>query len=232
MKDRIQYELLADLFRYPREGYKENVISCGELLEERYPAVFETFKPFLEVIKEKSMSEIEDIFGKTFHIQAICYLDLGYVLFAEDYKRGDFLVQMKNEQAKANNDCGEELADNLPNVLKLMTLLEDEEFLGELGVKVMIPSLKKMIEDFDVSRIALKTKVMKKKQKVIILEDMEHKNIFQYAIQATKDVIEQDFKHSSYEVPEIKVDLASKFLSDCGTCSTAPEPAKETATAK
>jgi hypothetical protein len=45
---------------------------------------------------------------------------LGYVLFAEDYKRGDFLVKVKNEQRKVNNDCGEELADNLPNILTLM----------------------------------------------------------------------------------------------------------------
>ena len=118
--------------------------------------------PFIDFINNTDFYDIEEIFGKTFHIQSICYLDLGYVLFGEDYKRGEFLVQMKKEQRLANNDCGEELADNLPNVLKLMTLLKDEQFLNELAVRIVIPSISKMLDEFDASRIALKDKIRKK----------------------------------------------------------------------
>jgi len=226
MKDRNQYNLLANLFRYPKDGYADNVNEAAAMLKDNYPKAYEEIKPFVEVVNKNTTHETEEIFGQTFHIQAICFLDIGYVLFAEDYKRGDFLVQMKNEQREANNDCGEELADNLPNVLSLMALLKDEEFLGELAVRVMVKALKKMLEDFDISRISLKQKVMKKKQKVIILEDMKNKNIYQHAIQATLDVIQEDFKHVKYNDVEEVRDLTSEFLSDCGTCSTDNEPAK------
>ncbi|MCB9195500.1 MAG: hypothetical protein H6598_04685 [Flavobacteriales bacterium] len=229
MKNLEQYSLLANLFRYPGDRYKSQVRECGAFLEKNYPAAFQTLKPFLIVIEEKSDFEIENIFNKTFHIQAICYLDLGYVLFAEDYKRGDFLVHIKKEQEMAQNDCGEELADNLPNVLTLLTLLKDEEFLGELSVRIIIPALKKMIQEFDSSRIELKAKVMKKKQKVIILEDLPNKNIYQYAIQATLEVIQKDFGHLKYHDPEIKPDLTGKFLSDCVSCSVSHAPAEQKA---
>jgi nitrate reductase assembly molybdenum cofactor insertion protein NarJ len=219
MKNLEQYNLLANLFRYPGERYKENAEICGEFMKQNYPDAYKTMEPFLKVLKEKSDFEIENIFNKTFHIQAICYLDLGYVLFAEDYKRGDFLVHIKKEQEMAENDCGEELADNLPNVLTLLPLLKDKEFLGELSVRIMIPALRKMIKEFDSSRIELKAKVMKKKQKVIILEDLPNKNIYQYAIQAALEVLEADFGHLKYDDPEIKPDLTGKFLSDCGSCS-------------
>ena len=226
MKDRNQYNLLANLFRYPKDGYVDNVNEAAAMLKESYPEAYKEIQPFVEVVNSNTLFQTEEIFGQTFHIQAICFLDLGYVLFAEDYKRGEFLVQMKNEQRMANNECGEELADNLPNVLTLMTLLKDEEFLSELAVRVVVKAVKKMLEDFDLSRISLKQKIMKKKQKVIILEDLRNKNIYQHALQATLDVIQSDFKDINYNDVEEARDLTSEFLPSCGTCSTDQEPVK------
>ena len=219
MKEKIKYDYLANLFRYPTEGYAKEVNECGSFLEKNYPEAYQHFIPFMEVIKGKSFYEIEELFGKTFHIQAICYLDLGYVLFAEDYKRGAFLVQMKNEQRKVNNDCGVELADNLPNALTLVPLIEDNDFREELVVRMYIPALETMLKEFDASRIALKDKVRKKKQKVIIQEEMENKNAYQYAIQAILDVLQTDFKIEKYKNKEVKPDPLSSFLPNCGTCS-------------
>lgn len=225
MEVRHQYSVLADLFRYPKEDYIENVNACATYLENRYPSAFNEIQPFLDFVNNHSLFEIEEVFGKTFHIQAICYLDMGYVLFAEDYKRGDFLVQMKNEQRKANNDCGEELADNLPNVLSLMAILEDKEFLEEFAVRVVKPALQKMLAEFDEARIALKDKVRKKKQKVILLEGMENKNIYQYALQAIYNVVDADYKdvinNDSLIVPTVGVD-ALNCDSGCGTPSQQP----------
>lgn len=228
MNDRFQYTSLANLFRYPKEGYQEQVNDCAKILSEDYPEAFKEMKPFLDIINKKDIHEIEEIFGRTFHIQAICYLDLGYVLYAEDYKRGDFLVHMKDEQRKVGNDCGEELADNLPNVLQLLSMIPDKEFLQELTVKMIIPALKKMLEEFDLSRIELKTKIMKKKQKVIIQENLEHKNIYQFAIQTVLSVLEKDFEGIKYEGGAVvKPDTLSSFLPSCGTCSDDHSPKKD-----
>ena len=223
---RNQYNVLAELFRYPSEGYVARVNTCADYLKVYYPEAFAELKPFLEFVNEHTLHEIEEVFGKTFHIQAICYLDLGYVLFAEDYKRGEFLVQMKNEQRKANNDCGEELADNLPNVMSLMAIMKDEEFLEEFAVRVIKPALDKMLTEFDEARIALKDKVRKKKQKVILLEDMQNKNIYQYALQSIYSVVNADFKNVNYNDPVIIPTLGGDVLS-CNTgCSTVQQPVK------
>ena len=232
MKDKIQYNLLANLFRYPQTGYVEQMDACVAFIKGQYPDAYEQLKAFQEIIHQKEdIYEIEELFGKTFHIQAICYLDLGYVLYAEDYKRGEFLVQMKNEQRKVNNDCGVELPDNLPNALTLLPLLEDPKFLEELVVRMYIPALEIMVKEFDSSRIALKTKVRKKKQKVLIQENMKNKNAYQYALQAALSILRTDFKVNSFENMEIKADPLSSFIPNCeGSCAPAEinEPVKTT----
>lgn len=217
MESLQQYNILANLFRYPMVDYLENIEKCRSMLEASYPEAFVDFTIFYDTIKAKSLIEVEELFNKTFHIQAICYLDLGYVLFAEDYKRGDFLVKMKNEQRMANNDCGEELADNLPNVLSLLPLMEDKDLVDELVVRIIIPALEKMLAEFDASRMSLKEKVRKKKQKVIIQQDMKHKSLYQFAIQATLNVFKSDFKDVKYEEQVIVPDLGA-FLPTCGSC--------------
>ena len=80
---------------------------------------------------------------------------------------------MKKEQANAGIDCGEELADNLPNVMTLMSVMEDEvSSWKEFAVRIVKVALEKMIKEFDESRIALKDKVRQKKQKVVIMKDI------------------------------------------------------------
>lgn len=227
MKNRDQYNKLANLFRYPDESYKQNVAECAKMLKENYHEAYAEMLPFLQFVETKDLYEIEEVFGKTFHIQAICFLDLGYVLFAEDYKRGEFLVKMKDEQRRANNECGDELADNLPNVLTLMAIMKDVEFLEEFAVRIVEPALTKMLAEFDAARMELKDKVRKKKQKVILMEDMQNKNIFQYAIQSLLYVVKEDFKSIVYNDPEIVPTLGGNFLKSCNTgCSTTPQPVK------
>ena len=227
MKDRIQYNALANLFRYPDNDYITHVNKCADMLKEYYPQAYEKLEPFVKGINSKSIVEIEELFGKTFHIQAICYLDLGYVLYAEDYKRGDFLVQMKNEQRKVGNDCGVELADNLPNALTLLPLLEDDDFREELSVRMYIPALETMLKEFDSSRIKLKDKVRKKKQKVILQEGIENINLYQFAIEATLGVLKSDFRTSKHVEEVVEPDVVSSFLPNCdGGCGPTNEPVK------
>lgn len=225
MKVREQYSALANLFRYPGESYITDVNACADMLKGNYPEAYDKLVPFIDWISSHDIFEIEELFGKTFHIQAICYLDMGYVLFAEDYKRGEFLVQMKKEQAKAKVDCGEELADNLPNVMQLMSVLEDEVFLEEFAIRVVKVALGKMIQEFDASRIALKDKVRKKKQKVVIMPDLENRNIYESALETMLSVVESDFQEKNND-PIIVPTLGVDALNCGGGCST-PEPATD-----
>ncbi len=196
-----QYLTLAEIFKYPKEGYSEKVKACMTFLESSYPDAAKTFRRFADFIDGKSLYEIEEVFGFTFHIQAVCYLDVGYILFGEDYSRGEFLVNMKNEQTKINHDCGEELADNLPHVLHLIAVSKDDDFIQELVHMAVIPAVEKMLEEFDDGRMALRNKVIKKKQKAVIMEDVVNGNIYQNAIQALLNILRIDFENVQFKDP-------------------------------
>ncbi|MBD81468.1 MAG: hypothetical protein CL840_21295 [Crocinitomicaceae bacterium] len=211
------YPLLGNLFKYPEEGYKEEVNKAWEFLRNHYPHAAKELDPFIELVHRKELFEIEEIFSKTFHIQAICFLDLGYVLFGEDYKRGAFLVQMKNEQRKVNHDCGDELPDNLPHVLALMHNTDDDELRNEMAVLVLIPAVKKMLEEFEASRIEIRKRILKRKHKVLISEHIEGGNIYQNALKAILHVLEKDFAGISYAV-EYAAPSSDSFINNCNTC--------------
>ncbi|MBT3964186.1 MAG: hypothetical protein HN728_11975 [Flavobacteriales bacterium] len=219
MMKKEQYIALSKLFLYPKGDYQEDVATCLLLLEEQYPEIAPGFHRFSDFIAGSTPYEIEEIFGITFHIQAICYLDIGYVLFGEDYSRGEFLLNMKKEQANINHDCEPELADNLPHVLQLLSISTDQELVEELAVKVVIPAVEKMLEEFGNERLRLRKKINKRKQKVVIMEDVVNGNIYQNAIQALLRVLKQDFEGVDFEAHKIEASTKGFEAAACGSCS-------------
>lgn len=228
MKNLEHYNLLSELFIYPKTDIFEKVVEIQNFLNKNYPEAGKEFVRFSEFIANSTFYQIEEIFQKTFHIQAICFLDLGYVIFAEDYKRGEFLVNMKVEQEKYNNDYGHELADNLPYVLRLLPLHKDENFINELVVMVMIPALEKMLSEFDAAKVKIREKVMNKKQKVVIMEGIKDGNIYKNVLSAVLQVFKIDFADIKFEIEaEIIPAYAKAFLhSDCtdGCTTSIPTP--------
>lgn len=224
MTDYKHYTLLAKLFEYPTAEIICKSSECQAGLKSEYRDAAGKLQGFVDFLNSTALYRIEEIFTGTFHIQAICYLDLGYVLFGEDYKRGEFLVNMKNEQIKAGNDCGIELADNLVNVLTLLPRIKEQEFLEELAVRIIMPALRKMLAEFDASRIALKMKVLRKKHQAIIMSNFKNGNIYRYALEALLLVLEKDFRDLIKEEPEIPSFNVNPFLNNCGSCSVFKQP--------
>lgn len=228
MKNLEHYKLLAELFRYPQKSIFETVNEIQLMLDKNYPNAGLEFKRFSEFIANTPFNQVEEIFQKTFHIQAVCFLDLGYVIFAEDYKRGEFLVNMKAEQDKYKNDTESELADNLPYVMRLLPMHKDRDFVNELVVMIIIPALEKMLSEFDESKTQIREKVLNKKQKVIIMEGIKDGNIYKNAISSLIMVFKKDFEKVKYEKEvEIIPAYAKAFLhSDCedGCSVSTPTP--------
>lgn len=95
-------------------------------------------------------TEMEELYTNTFDIHAICFLEVGYVLFGEDYKRGHLLVKLQELLQEFDVDSGHELADHLPNLLTLLPRLNDarpEEAKALVG-KIILPALDKMLQGF------------------------------------------------------------------------------------
>jgi nitrate reductase assembly molybdenum cofactor insertion protein NarJ len=94
--------------------------------------------------------EKEDLYIRTFDIHAICFLEVGYVLFGEDYKRGHLLVKLHDVLREFGIDPRGELADHLPTLLELLPKLravrpDEAEALAE---KLIHPALEKMLQGF------------------------------------------------------------------------------------
>lgn len=192
-KDRKHYTTLASLFKYPEKDYILHLKENQDYLNEFYPEAGKDLQPFSEYINNQSLSERQELFTKTFDVQPICYLDLGYVMFGEDYKRGAFLLSMQAEQIKINNNCGTDLPDNICNVLTLMSKSKDEAFVEDLVWRIFIPCAKKMIAEFESARISLKMKVLRKMHRAIIQEELNHGNVYKNCFTALLDVLIKDF---------------------------------------
>ncbi len=216
MKKFEHYNLFADLFRYPSDDYPLRALACMAMLVKSYPEAALEIKPFTEYITTRSVDEREELYTKTFDVQPICYLDLGYVIFGEDYKRGAFLLHMQEEQLKIANDCGSDLSDNISNMLTLFTKTENETLVNELAVKIMIPGVEKMIAEFNQARVELKVKILKKLHKAIIQEELNSGNVYRNAFAALLLVLKKDFAHISFDGildPLIDVQHHNSFFS-------------------
>jgi len=215
-----KYKLFGDLLCYPTGNTLEMVGEC--INQSGREEAIENLKQFESFVRENSLHRLEEIYTRTFHIQAICYLDLGYVLFGEDYKRGEFLVNMKREQELAGNDCGDELADNLSNVLTLLPKIKDVDFLNELVARVLLPALEKMLKEFESSRIQFKAEMLRKKHKALIQQDEKYLNIYQHLLRALQKNLQGDFEDIKLPALEYSSERISedKFLESCGGCQT------------
>lgn len=199
MKDYSHYIVFAELLRYPGVDYSEKAKACYTSLLDKYPEAADELKPFVDYILQHTQDEREELYTRTFDVQPICYLDLGYVIFGEDYKRGAFLLHMQEEQLLANNDCGTDLSDNISNVLTLYTKTNKQELLDELAVKIVIPGLEKMMAEFEQARVELKTKILKKLNRAIIQEELSLGNVYRNLFSALLLVFKQDFAHVQFK---------------------------------
>jgi nitrate reductase assembly molybdenum cofactor insertion protein NarJ len=140
---------MAEIFRYPSGKLKEDILFIKDTVIGRYhPGLVAKLLPFSEYINSTPLSQQEEYYTSTFDVQPVSTLDIGYVLFGDDYRRGVFLVNIKKEHIKTGNDCGSELPDHLPNILTLLPLIKDEKMAEELSVSLLIPALEEIISRF------------------------------------------------------------------------------------
>jgi nitrate reductase assembly molybdenum cofactor insertion protein NarJ len=122
---------------------------------------------------------------------------VGYVLFGDDYKRGEMLANLNREHSEAQNDCGTELADHLPNVLRLIPELRDEELVEDLAYAILAPALSEMIREFSTDRIQKKNESYEKHYKTLIetpaVAEADAVTLYQFTLKSLYSVLKQDF---------------------------------------
>jgi nitrate reductase assembly molybdenum cofactor insertion protein NarJ len=185
--------MFASLLFYPNEETLGEVESAQEFLDQKYPDAAEILREFTEFTKIIPLWKWEEIYTRTLDVQAITTLDVGYVLFGDDYKRGELLVNLSKEHTKAGNACETELADHLPNLLRLLNKVNDKDFKDDLIYLIIKPALKKIINEFDSRNIEKKNKVYEKHHRTLIQFENNYGTVYQSLLKSLLIVLNKDF---------------------------------------
>ncbi|MCB0805161.1 MAG: hypothetical protein KDC05_05130 [Bacteroidales bacterium] len=192
--DPSHYKVIGKLFRYP-DCTLEDTLRQMKRITNDYLETQKYIDSFRLHISSHDIDTLREYYISTFDILALCYLDIGYVLFGEDYLRGEFLVNLQAEYRKAGLSWGKELPDHLPNLLLLISKNNNRDFVDEFCWCLLIPALKEMIHNFN-----------------------SETNVYKGLLQMLLIILEKDFTYLDIEQYHIKTGVKSDFL-DCIGCS-------------
>ncbi len=137
------YARLAGLFSYPEKNYRLHADECLQALDTAPVEVFEDFQKFRAGIEGLSTEELQELFTRTFDLNPICTLEIGWQLYGEDYQRGEFLVKMRQHLREYGVQESGELPDHLSHALALLAELEEAEA-AEFTSRYVLPAIDKM----------------------------------------------------------------------------------------
>jgi nitrate reductase delta subunit len=140
------YEILADLFDYPVADWQSRCDECHDLMNADGKSLASPFALFASETAKLSLSDLQELYTRTFDLSPVCALDIGYHLFGENYKRGIFLANLRETEAHFELGQAHQLPDHLPVLLRLLTRLDDQELRSALIGDCMIPALEKMLK--------------------------------------------------------------------------------------
>jgi nitrate reductase delta subunit len=143
MSEKSLYEKFAILLSYPGADYHQCCDQCRELLPTTLRKVQEEFGEFRDRMAGLSMEEMQELFTRTFDLNPMCTLEIGWQLYGEDYGRGEFLVKMREHLRAYEIKESGELPDHLSHALALLPKLEGVEA-EEFARIYLLPAIDKM----------------------------------------------------------------------------------------
>lgn len=143
------YKLLAELLEYPTDGTVATSRLAAMFLEARCREAARLVRAFSGWVEGAETTDLEERYAAVFDFHPARTLDLGYQIFGETYKRGLFLVRMKECVAAHAVDAGSELPDHLPTLLRLLAELGADEEPRDLVEEVILPCVEKILRTFE-----------------------------------------------------------------------------------
>ena len=133
----------SPVLRYPAAGGPQAVQDALAAVAPQSEAARE-LAALREFLDGKDLYTLEEEYTRTFDINPVVTLDVGFQLFGLAYKRGEFLVKMRQALARCGMEQGTELADYLPTLLELAAALPAGEDLA-LVEECIAPAVKRMV---------------------------------------------------------------------------------------
>ena len=143
------YSLFAAILEYPTARIVEQAGNCATALAPVAKRAAGLAANFAEFCQSVTPGHLEELYTETFDLQAICSPYVGYHLFGEDRRRGEFMVRLKDYYRSQDRPLNGELPDHLSVMLKSVTWGERDGEAGELKGFCLVPAVKKMTGLFD-----------------------------------------------------------------------------------
>jgi nitrate reductase delta subunit len=140
------YEVLASSLEYPGADWGARLEGCLDWLTVGEPEVARQFNRYSQRVKDLPIEKLEELYTRTFDLNPVCTLDIGYHVFGENYKRGELLAKLRETEEPFELGQANQLPDHLPVLLRLLPKLEDEELRLSLIAEILVPALGKMLQ--------------------------------------------------------------------------------------
>jgi nitrate reductase delta subunit len=140
------FHLFADLLEYPQSSLTESVRECEALVSPGNPEAATLLHGFRSFVEDAPLGQVQELYTRTFDLDATYHPYVGHHLFGESYKRSAFMVGLK-ERYKAYDFVVEgELPDHLAVMLRYLSICEDDSQVAEIVRDAMTPALERMVK--------------------------------------------------------------------------------------
>lgn len=135
-------EVFAALLDYPRPTTKEYARECRALLAEESLEAAEKIRQFEAFFAARKLSQLQELYTKSFDLRPDCTLNASYHLFGDDWRRSIFLAELQGIYNACSFETGKELPDHLCLILRFLGMKERNEAATELTEECVIPAVR------------------------------------------------------------------------------------------
>ena len=139
------YERLALLLDYPTPALPAHVRDCAALFKRQRSQAARPLARFRLFVEQTGLGALEELYTATFDLKPVCYPYIGFQLFGETYKRGEFLALLNARYRECGLVVQGELPDHLGQILRYLARTWD----ADLVLEGVIPALERMIEQLE-----------------------------------------------------------------------------------
>ncbi len=141
------FDEVAALLEYPQRRLADAVDRAVSAMGEACPGGAARLLPLREFADTADLNASQELFVRTFELNPVCALEIGWQMYGERYARGTFLVRMRELMRQVGLPETSELADHLANVLRVAARADDATA-AKLARSFALPSLVKMRAEF------------------------------------------------------------------------------------
>jgi nitrate reductase molybdenum cofactor assembly chaperone len=140
------HDALARLLQYPSAGFAERAAGYAATVAGECPEAGADVAEFARFVSSHELGECEEMYVRTFDVNAERALEVGWQVFGEQYARGAFLVRMRELLREFDVPESYELPDHMTHVLRLLPRI-DEAQAATLVESAVAPALRRIRAD-------------------------------------------------------------------------------------